>query len=549
MSFEIKEKDLLARIGRLKTKNGTIETPLLFPVVNPYTQLISPRKIRERFGFEALITNAYILKKHLEKQPSSDGLHQFLDFNGAVMTDSGAYQILVYGDVEVTPKEIIEYQEKIGSDIATILDIPTGWKVTKEHASETVNETLKRAGEFFELKKREDILWVGPVQGGKYLDLVTESARAMGKLPFDIHALGSPTEVMERYRFDVLTDMIMAAKTHLPMERPFHLFGAGHPFMFSLAIALGCDLFDSAAYMLYAKEDRYMTENGTSRLGELAYFPCACPNCAAATPKEISEMGPGERRVFLAEHNLSICSSELKRIKQSIKEGRLWEHVEMRAHAHPSLLQALRKLSNYREILEKHDPTVKNSGLFYFNSNSLMRPEIVRHARKLGERYSPPKAQILLLLPQTRTKPFHKSPTSKRLLLNLQKEPKGTSNKIHVCFYAAPFGVVPLELDEVFPLSQHEITVPLDSETKEFVAGQVAKYILNTNYRTVVLFNDHENWKDFILKACKKACTMKNLTFRKINLDETKRKDVVPILHEILRTVSAKGSDSNLSSS
>lgn len=206
MSFEIKEKDLLARIGRLKTKYGTIETPLLFPVVNPFTQLISPRKIRERFGFEALTTNAYILKKHLEKQPSNDGLHQFLDFKGPVMTDSGAYQILVYGDVEVTPKEIIEYQETIGSDIATILDIPTGWKVTKEHASETVNETLKRAKEFFQLKNREDILWVGPVQGGKYLDLVTESARAMGKLPFDIHALGSPTEVMERYRFDVLTD-------------------------------------------------------------------------------------------------------------------------------------------------------------------------------------------------------------------------------------------------------------------------------------------------------------------------------------------------------
>jgi 7-cyano-7-deazaguanine tRNA-ribosyltransferase len=539
MSFEIKEKDLLARIGRLKTKNGTIETPLLFPVVNPYTQLISPRKIRERFGFEALITNAYILKKHLEKQPSNDGLHQFLDFKGPVMTDSGAYQILVYGDVEVTPKEIIEYQETIGSDIATILDIPTGWKVTKEHASETVNETLKRAKEFFQLKSREDILWVGPVQGGKYLDLVTESARAMGKLPFDIHALGSPTEVMERYRFDVLTDMIMAAKRHLPIDRPFHLFGAGHPFMFSLAVALGCDLFDSAAYMLYAKEDRYMTENGTSRLGELSYFPCACPNCIAATPKEISELSPSERGIFLAEHNLSVCSAELKRIKQSIKEGRLWEHVEMRAHAHPSLLQALKKLNNYREILEKHDPSVKNSGLFYFNSNSLMRPEIARHVRKLDERYSPPKAQILLLLPQTRMKPFHKSPTAKRLLLHLQKETKETSDKIHVCFYAAPFGIVPLELDEVFPLSQNEITTPLDYETKEFVAAQVSKYILCTNYRTIVLFDDHENWKGFILKACKKASIAKDLTFRRINLDETKRKDILRILNEILSAPSS----------
>ena len=65
------------------------------------------------------------------------------------MTDSGAYQILVYGGVEVTQAEIVDYQEGIGSDIATILDIPTGWKITKEQANETVKETLKRAKAFF----------------------------------------------------------------------------------------------------------------------------------------------------------------------------------------------------------------------------------------------------------------------------------------------------------------------------------------------------------------------------------------------------------------
>ena len=82
------------------------------------------------------------------------------------MTDSGAYQILVYGGVETRQAEIISYQEQIGSDIATILDIPTGWKVQKDQASLTVQETLRRAKEFFTYKTREDILWVGPVQGG-----------------------------------------------------------------------------------------------------------------------------------------------------------------------------------------------------------------------------------------------------------------------------------------------------------------------------------------------------------------------------------------------
>lgn len=297
MSFEVREKNLLARIGRLRTKSGIVETPLLFPVVNPVVQPVPPKRIQADFGFEALITNAYILKKRYQNQPTQQGLHKFLDYDGVVMTDSGAYQILVYGDIEVSPYEIVQYQEVIGSDIATILDIPTGWNVTEQHARQTVNETLKRGRHFFRQKTRDDVLWVGPVQGGRYLNLVAHSARQMSKLPFQIHALGSPTEVMERYRFDVLVDMIMTAKMNLPPDRPLHLFGAGHPFMFSLAVALGCDLFDSAAYSIYAKEDRYMTENGTHRLNELEYFPCTCPRCTRTTPKQVKELLEKEREV------------------------------------------------------------------------------------------------------------------------------------------------------------------------------------------------------------------------------------------------------------
>ncbi len=111
-----------------------------------------------------------------------EGLHKLLDFDGAVMTDSGAYQILVYGEVDVSQKEIVAYQEGIGSDIATMLDIPTGWKVTKEQAEETVAETLRRAKDFFNLKTRDDILWVGPVQGGRHLDLVAKLSNRNGKI-------------------------------------------------------------------------------------------------------------------------------------------------------------------------------------------------------------------------------------------------------------------------------------------------------------------------------------------------------------------------------
>ncbi len=534
MSFETKEKDLLGRIGKLKTKSGTVETPLLFPVINPSIQPVPTRRLKEHFGFEAVITNAYILKKRYGDKVAEQGLHKFLDYDGAVMTDSGAYQILVYGGVEVNQAEIVDYQERIGSDIATMLDIPTGWHVREEQAKETVAETLKRAKALFKLKTRQDTLWVGPVQGGRHLNLVAKSAVAMGKLPFNIHALGSPTEVMEGYRYDVLVDMIMTAKMNLPIERPLHLFGAGHPHMLALAVALGCDLFDSAAYALYARENRYMTENGTWRLHEMDYFPCQCPRCATLTPKAVLELPKTEREVFLAEHNLHVCAAELKRVKQAIRDGRLWEHVEMRAHAHPALLTALKRVKEYRDFVEKLSPTVKQSGLFFFDNVGLSRPEVTHYQKRLRERYSHPDRAILLLVPQTRTKPFHKAVEFKKVRQTINRIEKA-AGAIHICFYAAPFGVIPIELDEVYPLSQHETSLPLDGEVVDYVADQVAKYIGRTDYRSVILLNDPKNWSRTVEKACKKACAEKNTAFSCITVRAQDRKDFSTRLENILQ--------------
>jgi 7-cyano-7-deazaguanine tRNA-ribosyltransferase len=536
MSFEVKEKDLLGRIGKLKTKSGTIETPLLFPVINPSIQLIPPQRLKDEFGFEAVITNSYILWKRYKNRPIDEGLPKFLNYNGSVMTDSGAYQILVYGGVEVTQKEIVDYQERIGSDIATILDIPTGWHVPKETAQESVVETLKRAKEFFKLKTREDTLWVGPVQGGRHLDLVAKSAKAMGKLPFPIHALGSPTEVMESYRYDVLVDMIMTAKMNLPFERPLHLFGAGHPHMMALAVAMGCDLFDSAAYALYARENRYMTENGTWRLGEMDYFPCQCPKCATSTPKAVLELPKNEKETFLAEHNLHVCVAELKRIKQAIRDGRLWEHVEMRAHAHPALLTALKRVKDYEGFIEKQSPVVKQSGFFFFDNVGLSRPEIVHYRERLAKRFRPPQqAEILVLVSQAKDKPFHRSEEFKDARRIINRLGEQSAARVHVCFYAAPFGVVPLELDEVYPLSQHETAMPLDCEVIDYVAEQVSAYVNRSSYKTVILIHDPDIWGNVVKSKCNIACKKKGLTFESLTMGAQSTKEFLAKLETILK--------------
>ncbi len=512
MSFEIRERDLLARIGRLETKSGVLETPVLLPVINPAIQLISPKIMRKEFCCKAIITNAYIVKKHYELKATEIGIHQLLDFDGIIMTDSGAYQILVYGDVETTNREIVGFQEQIGTDIATILDVPTGWAVSEQYSKHTVKETLKRAKELVKIKSQDNTLWVGPIQGGIYLNWIAKSAKAMSKLPFQIHALGSPTPVMERYLFDTLVDMIMAAKQNIPPDRALHLFGAGHPFMFPLAVALGCDLFDSAAYAIYAREDRYMTETGTERLMKLQYFPCSCVVCTKTDPASVREMPKAKRQEFLARHNLYVSQAEIKRIKQAILEGRLWEHLETRSYGHPSLLQAFRKLGKHADHLEAHSPTSKKSGLLFFNQSDLARPEVMRQSTRLSNRYAPPKnAKILLLLPQTHTKPFHNSREYSRILREIERKLGDQKVMIHICTYAVPFGVIPTELDEVYPLSQYEVAHPFDTESISYVADQVKRYIAARHYSKVLLLQDTEVWKSKIASACKRVCKEKQI--------------------------------------
>jgi len=535
MCFEIRCRDLLARLGRIKTKSGTIETPILLPVINPAIQPISPKKMKDEFGCNALITNAYIVKNQSGKEAVDRSLHKLLDFDGIIMTDSGAYQILVYGKVDVTPAEIVNYQEKISTDIATILDIPTSWQATEEYAKQTVEETVKRARQLVKLKTRDDILWVAPIQGGQHLDLVAYSAKQVGKLPFQIHALGSPTTIMEQYLFDKLVDMILTAKMNMPLQRPLHLFGAGHPFMFALAVASGCDMFDSAAYAIYARESRYMTEYGTRKLDELEYFPCSCPICTKSDPEDMTQMPKQEKQENLARHNLYTSFAELKRVKQAITEGRLWEYLEMRAHTHPALFQAVKQLKKYENYIECHSPATKKSGLFFFGNIGLMRPEIVRYKNWLRERYLPPReAKVLILIPSPSKKPFHKAKEVKALVKKVQEKLPELHTMFHICVYAAPFGVIPLELNEVYPLSQHEIGAPLDLETIEYVAEQVGDYVAAYPYKQVLLIEDFQVCRDDVSRVCRHI-RRKDLSITLLRLKETFSESVLSDIIETLR--------------
>lgn len=485
-SFEIEHRDGLARVGRLQTAHGRITTPALMPVVNPAEVFLHPEEM-VKCGAEVLITNAYLLKKHHGEKAEQLGVHGIIGYEGPIMTDSGGYQILRYGVIDVEPDEIVRYQEAIGSDIATILDVPTGVNATRGAAEETVRITIERARRLMEIRKRENVLWCGPIQGGLFTDLVGECAKEMARLDFAVHAVGSPVELLESYRYAEVVELTMAAKMNLPPSRPLHLFGVGHPAALALAVAMGCDLFDSAAYALYARDGRYLTVNGTFRLEDLEWLPCSCPVCSSLDVSEIREMEREERVRFLARHNLYATFEEIRRIRQAIAEGWLFDLLQQRCRAHPKLLEGLKRFVKYKDFVERFDVVSKRTAFFYLGPESAHRPEVVRHQARMG-RISPPAARVLILLP------FY-------LAGRFDREEWEKPN--YVVKIIPPFGPVPEDLEEIFPLVQNEIPEDVDREALEVACEGVGEFLKKHGgkYEQVVLIDDGR-WGDLLQAAC-----------------------------------------------
>ena len=202
-------------------------------------------------------------------------------------------------------------------------------------------------------------------------------------MDFQLHPIGAVVPLMESYQYSTLLDVVMASVEHLPDSRPRHLMGAGHPMLFSFAVALGCDLFDSAAYILYAQDDRLLMPEGTYKLENLVEMPCSCPVCTGYSPDDLRQMKKDDRAKLLAQHNLYVSFAEMRQIRQALADGSLWELMERRGRNHPYLLDAVRKLKNYTPELETYDPPYKKSAFFYSGPESLNRPEVYRHLMRL----------------------------------------------------------------------------------------------------------------------------------------------------------------------
>lgn len=477
--FEMIKRDGLARICRLEIHGKEIETPALLPVVNPKCLSIPPPRMSRDFGFSAIITNSFIISRdaELRERALSEGLHDLLGFDGMIMTDSGTFQEHVYGDTEVDPIEIVEFQRNIGSDIGTILDVFSEPDFGRDRAKNAVDTTVARAREAAEI--RGDMWLSGPVQGSLFEDLRTECAKELSSVDLQVHPIGGVVPLMESYRFPDLVNVVIASKKGLDPSRPVHLFGAGHPMLFPLAVLLGCDLFDSASYAKFARDGRMMFADGTHSIEDIEESWCDCPSCSNTSLNDLRKMGSEDRERLIAEHNLRACQSQLRRVRSAIKQGTLWELVEQTCRSHPRLLDALRTLPRHNEFLERYEPLSRTGALMFTGSESYDRPAIWRYRRRFFERYSHPRTEMMITLPEGK-KPY--SRTYAHLL--------GRINAHFVIW--SSIGPVPIELDEIYPISHIFNPERIDDSARSSSAELMERFSHEQKYGISILWEGDE---------------------------------------------------------
>ena len=213
LEYRLKYKDpnTMARLGEITYNGKTYETPMFMPVgTNATVKTLSPEELKS-IGSGIVLANTY----HLWLRPGEDivasagGLHKFMNYDGPILTDSGGFQVFslakpkdisdegvkfknhLNGDsLFLTPEKSIEIQQKLGSDIMMSFDECVKWPSTHEYMTESVERTLRWAHRGKSIKKDNDQLLFGIVQGGEYPDLRKHCAEELVKMDFDGYSVG-----------------------------------------------------------------------------------------------------------------------------------------------------------------------------------------------------------------------------------------------------------------------------------------------------------------------------------------------------------------------
>lgn len=351
-----KDKRSKARRGILHTPHGDIQTPVFMPVGTQATvKAMRPEEVKT-MGAEIILSNTY----HLYLRPGHEivreagGLHKFMNWDRAILTDSGGFQVFSLGSLRkiteegvkfrshidgsqhmITPEKSIEIQNSLGSDIMMAFDECAPYPADRTYVKNSLERTtrwLKRCKDFHKDWEIQSLF--GIMQGGMYKDLRRQSAEEIVALDLPGYAIGGlsvgePKELM----LDVLDD----CADYLPADKARYLMGVGSPDYLFEGVERGVDMFDCVLPTRIARHGLAMTSRGRVNIKNAQYErdwepldpECDCYTCrnySKAYLRHLFKSGEMLSSMLLSNHNLHFLINMMKNIRKAIEEDRFLEY-------------------------------------------------------------------------------------------------------------------------------------------------------------------------------------------------------------------------------
>ena len=350
ISYDLVKQDGRARLGRLHTPHGSVDTPMFMPVGTAGTvKGITPDQL-VACGARIILGNTY----HLALRPGDEliaslgGLHRFMNWTGPILTDSGGYQVFSLAEqrkitdhgakfkshidgslLELTPERAVEIQQNLGSDIAMVLDECPPGDADEATLREAVRRSLVWAERCKKHHTRADQAQFAIVQGGTNLKLREECARELIPLDFPGYALGgfSVGEAPE-----AMHAALPDCADLLPQHKPRYLMGVGRPVDLLVGIAAGIDLFDCVMPTRSGRNAQAFTSTGTLRLRNAKHrrdpaplmSDCRCYTCANFSRAYLHHLFAADEMLgptLLSLHNLAYYLCLMDQARQAIADG------------------------------------------------------------------------------------------------------------------------------------------------------------------------------------------------------------------------------------
>lgn len=298
----------------------------------------------------------------------------------------------------------------------------------------------------------------------------------------ELYVIGAAKQLENKPREFV--ESIIRLKENTRADSLLYAPALATPENLSMLVYMGVDIVDETLAVIRGYQDIYLTSSGEFHLDRLHEFPCSCRVCSSNSVQELLNLPGKERAELLSQHNSLKLQEELRSIREHIRSGHLREYVERQCRVLPWLTAALRLADAQHAFLEKRTPVFRSGTLYANTSESLNRVEIKRFANRILERFTKPDLDALVLLPCSAKKPYSFSQSHMKFISALGKYRK----YVHEVMISSPAGIVPRELELMYPASHYDtpVTGHWDLEERAWVGGCLKNYLLKNRYTNII---------------------------------------------------------------